>query len=83
MQTHIGCTKVARDTDQVGVLGTVAIDDILLAGFTDAGDADGQSGIRRGGVTTHDIDVPFLASQSEACIELLHILYGEALAEGK
>ena len=83
MQSHIGSTKVAAHADQVSVLGTIAVDDILLAGLSDTGDGDGQTGIGRGGVAAHNVDVPFLTSQSHTFIEQLDVFYGEALAECK
>ena len=45
LQSHIGGTEVAADADKVGVAGPVAVDDVLLAGFADTGDADGQTRI--------------------------------------
>ena len=83
LQPHIGSTQVARDADEVGVLGTVAIDDVLLLGLADTGDADGQTRIGRGGIATHDVDAPFLAGQAQSGIKLLHVLHGEALAQSQ
>ena len=83
LQTHIGGTEVATDADEVGLLGTVTIDDILLAGLTDAGDRDGQTGVAAGGVATHDVDAPLVAGGTQAFVELLDVLYGEALAQGQ
>ena len=45
LESHIGGSKVAADTDEIGVPGTVAIDDILFTRFTDTGDRDGQTSI--------------------------------------
>ena len=62
-------------------MSSVSVDDVFLAGFADAGDADGQTCVGRGGVASHDVDVPLLAGQSEAGVEFFHVLYAEALAE--
>ena len=83
LESHIGGSEVATDTDEIGVLGSVTINDILFLGLSDTGDRDGQSCIGRGGVTADDIDVPLVAGQFEASIELLEILDREPLADGQ
>ena len=81
LQTHVSRTEVARYADKVGVLGSVAVDDVLLASLTDAGDADGESGVRRCGVAANDVDAPLVASHAQSAVELLQVLYLEALAQ--
>ena len=71
MQTHIGSAEIAADTNEVGLLGTVAIDDVFLAGLTDTGNRDGQARIRRGGVATYYVDAPFVACHAQSTVELL------------
>ena len=44
LETHIGRTEVATDADEVRVLRSVTINDVLFLGFTNTGDADGQTG---------------------------------------
>ena len=83
LETHVGGTEVAADADEVGVVGAVAIDNVLLPGFADAGDADGQSGVAGGGVAADDVDVPFFAGQSDAAEEQFDVLDAEALADGQ
>ena len=81
MQAHVGGTEVARDADEVGFTGSVAIDDVVLAGLANAGDGDGQSGVAAGGVATHDVDAPFVAGHAQSRVELFYVLDGEALRE--
>ena len=62
-------------------MGSVAIDDVVLAGLANAGDGDGQSGVAAGGVATHDVDAPFVAGHAQSRVELFYVLDGEALRE--
>ena len=45
LEAHVGCSEVAADADEVGVMGSVAIDHLVCLCLSDAGDADGQSGV--------------------------------------
>ena len=64
LKTHIGCAKIARDADEVGILRPMTIDDVFLLRLTDAGDGDGQTGIAGGRVAANDVDTPFVTGQT-------------------
>jgi hypothetical protein len=40
LQTHVGGPEVARDADEVVLLRTAAVDDLLLFGVAKRGDGD-------------------------------------------
>ena len=63
-------------------MGAVSIYDVFLARFADARDADGQSGHRRGGVATHNVDVPLVAGIVQTGIEQFEVFHIEAFAQG-
>ena len=81
LKSHVGGSEVAADADEVGITGSVAIDCLARLCLSDAGDADGQSGIRRGGLASYDVYAPFVAGLSQSAIEQFHVFDGEALAE--
>ena len=83
LKSHICRTEVARHTHEVGVLGTIAIYDVVLVSLTNTCDADGKPCIRRCGVTSHDIHVPFVAGNSQSTIERLDVFHRKPLAYGK
>ena len=83
MQTHVGGTQITRDTDKIGLMSAVTIDDVLLSGLADTGNRDGQSGIAAGGIATNDINAPLVAGHSQSAIELLDILDTETLTESQ
>lgn len=51
--------------------------------WTDTGNADGQSGTRRGGVATNDVNLPFIAGTAHTAVKLLDALYVETLVDGQ
>jgi len=61
----------------------MTINDIVLIGLADTGDADGQAGDGRCGVTTDDIDVPFVACLIQSGIEIFDVLNLKPLANGQ
>ena len=71
LQAHVGGPEVTRYTDEVGFLGTVAVDHLVLVGFPDAGDGDGQSCDGRGGIASHEVHVMLFAGQAQAVVEVL------------
>ena len=81
LQTHVGCTQVARYAYQVVLAGSVAVNGLALFGLSYTCYADGQTGQGRCGVTTHQIHAVTLTCQNHSCIEILHILHREALAQ--
>ena len=81
MQTHIGTTEVTRYADEVSLLRSTSIYDVFLVCLTDTGDADGKSGIGRCGVTTYDINTPFVASHTESFVKLINVFYLETLTQ--
>ena len=46
LESHIGGSQITRHADEVGIAGSVTVDDIFLFSLADAGDADGQTGKR-------------------------------------
>ena len=83
LQAHIGCTQVATYAYQVGILGTIAVHNLLLGSLANTGDADGHACERRGGVATNHIYIPLIAGQAQSAVELLDILDTETLADGE
>ena len=43
LQAHVGGAEVATDTDEVGVVCSVAVDNLFVLCFADAGDGYGES----------------------------------------
>ena len=82
LQPHVGGSQVSADANQVGVVCAVAIDDVLRLCFTDAGDGDGESGERCGGVATYNVHIPLLTGFAQSGIEFFEIFHREAFAEG-
>ena len=83
LQAHVGRTEVTADADEVGVLGSVAVDDVLLGRIADAGEAQGHTGERRGGVAAYEVDAVALAGQLNAGVEGFGVFNAEALAQGQ
>lgn len=82
LEAHVGGAEVAADADEVGVLGSVAVDDVFIACFADAGDADGQSGERGRCVAADQVDSVLVAGQAQSRVEVLEVFDGEAAAHG-
>ena len=81
LQAQIGGTEVAAHTHQVGVLGAVAVHDVVLCCLTDTGDTDGQSGERGSGVAAHYVHAPFVAGHAQALVEVVQVFHLESLAQ--
>ena len=60
---------------------TIAIDDVFVSGFTDAGDGNGKPCERCSGVATYNIHIPFLTGFTQAGVEFFEVFHREALAE--
>ena len=80
LQTHVCCAKVARYTNEVIDLCSVAIDNVGVVCSTQASDGNGESRHRGRGVATHKIHVVLLTSKANTCIKFFEIFDRETFA---
>ena len=71
LQAHVGGPEVARDADEVVLLRTAAVDDLLLFGVAKRGDGDDQPRHRGARVAAHEVDLLLLAGEGDAFVEVL------------
>ena len=83
LQAHVGGAEVTADADEVGGLGSIAIDNIHGTCLADGSDADGKTGEAACGVTSHKIYMVFLTCQKHSAVQCLDVLNTEALRHGK
>ena len=83
LKSHICCSEVATDTDDVGGLGTASPYGTTMFYGTYGCDADGKSGHAAGGVTTYYVNVVFLAGYAQSIVEVVEVFNSEPFADGK
>ena len=77
LQAHVGGPEVARDADEVVLLRTAAVDDLLLFGVAKRGDGDDQPRHRGARVAAHEVDLLLLAGEGDAFVEVLKSFDGQ------
>ena len=75
LKTAVSCAEIARYADKVSVLGARTINDVLLVGIAQYGDGNGETSEGRRGVSTDNIDIPFIASHAKTFVEVFNIFH--------
>ena len=83
LQAHVGGAQIARDADEIGLFGAVAVNDIFFPCGAYGGDADGQTRHAGGCVAAHDVHAVFLAGQTHAFIECVDVFHLKTFADGQ
>ena len=83
LQAHVGRSQVAAHANQVSILSSRAVNDILLGGLTQARHADNESCDRSAGIAAHQVNAVVLTGDAHALVQLLDVFKGEPLADAQ
>src|SRR5574344_1719850 len=81
LEAHVGCPQIAAHAGEVGLFCAIPVDGIPFFSLSNSGDGNSQTCAGTGGVSTHNVHLMGIASQSQALIEIIHVFHAESLAD--